>query len=385
MSASKLNNPELVELIQDTAEYIRYLKTLGVSHLGGAADIPVDIPKPAPRTSLVSSQPALLPAEHAAELPPVLPVEAPQSEPVSVETESLPVDEPPPVTRRSLSVSEPVEAASPLLPVESEPMTQPAAEITPAPPEPSESVSPELAPEIPTMRLIKVTPTAPAKTTAKSKPQASLFDMFGAEPEPPAPEPEPEPAAQDTCLQDIRDEIGDCQRCKLATGRHHIVFGDGNPNARLVFVGEAPGADEDASGVPFVGRAGQLLNKIIEAIGMKREDVYICNVVKCRPPENRTPERDEIDACQGFLHRQLAIIKPKIIVSLGAPAAFTLLGDSRIGRISEIRGNFYDYRGTPLMITFHPAYLLRTPEKKREVWEDMKKVRAFLRGELKLE
>ncbi|MBI4751229.1 MAG: uracil-DNA glycosylase [Acidobacteria bacterium] len=236
------------------------------------------------------------------------------------------------------------------------------------------------------MRLIKVTPAASTKSTAKSKPQVSLFDMFDAEPEPPAPAaaaPVPEP--QDACLQDIRDEIGDCQRCKLASGRHHIVFGDGNPHARLVFVGEAPGADEDASGVPFVGRAGQLLNKIIEAIGMKREDVYICNVVKCRPPENRTPERDEIDACQGFLHRQLAIIKPKIIVSLGAPAAFTLLGDSRIGRISEIRGNFYDYRGTPLMITFHPAYLLRTPEKKREVWEDMKKVRAFLRGELKLE
>lgn len=383
MSASNLNNPDVLELVRDTAEYIRYLKTLGVSHLGGAADIPLDVPAPRPKVQEQPPQTSLLKEE-----PPTAPLPL---EPVTIqETPLEPVQTAGSgdVLHEPVSLPEPeiVDVPPTLPPAEAEPVSASTAVtaspiVEPSDPPPSEPVL-----EIPTMRLIKVTPAASTKSTAKSKPQVSLFDMFDAEPEPPAPaaaEPTPEP--QDTCLQDIRDEIGDCQRCKLATGRHHIVFGDGNPQARLVFVGEAPGADEDASGVPFVGRAGQLLNKIIEAIGMKREDVYICNVVKCRPPENRTPERDEIDACQGFLHRQLAIIKPKIIVSLGAPAAFTLLGDSRIGRISEIRGNFYDYRGTPLMITFHPAYLLRTPEKKREVWEDMKKVRAFLRGELKLE
>jgi DNA polymerase len=381
VSASNLNNPDVLELVRDTAEYIRYLKTLGVSHLGGAADIPVDarprVQEPPPQTSLLIEE---LPASEPLNDP--VPVQVQETAPAPVQGESTIT-----VAIEPASLPEPalLESLPTLPPIEVPPVVS--STIPPAPPvDQSESSQPEPVLEIPTMRLIKVTPTAATKTTAKSKPQVSLFDMFGAEPEPPEPvavAPVPEP--QDTCLQDIRDEIGDCQRCKLASGRHHIVFGDGNPTARLVFVGEAPGADEDASGVPFVGRAGQLLNKIIEAIGMKREDVYICNVVKCRPPENRTPERDEIDACQGFLHRQLAIIKPKIIVSLGTPAAFTLLGDSRIGRISEIRGNFYDYRGTPLMITFHPAYLLRTPEKKREVWEDMKKVRAFLRGELKLD
>lgn len=383
MSASNLNNPDVLELVRDTAEYIRYLKTLGVSHLGGAADIPLDVPAPRPKVQEQPPQTSLLKEEPPTDPLPLEPVTVQETplEPVQTAGSGDVLHEP-------LSLPEPeiVDVPPTRPPAEAEPVSASTAVtaspiVEPSDPPPSEPVL-----EIPTMRLIKVTPAASTKSTAKSKPQVSLFDMFDAAPEPPTPaaaEPTPEP--QDTCLQDIRDEIGDCQRCKLATGRHHIVFGDGNPQARLVFVGEAPGADEDASGVPFVGRAGQLLNKIIEAIGMKREDVYICNVVKCRPPENRTPERDEIDACQGFLHRQLAIIKPKIIVSLGAPAAFTLLGDSRIGRISEIRGNFYDYRGTPLMITFHPAYLLRTPEKKREVWEDMKKVRAFLRGELKLE
>ncbi len=238
---------------------------------------------------------------------------------------------------------------------------------------------PETAPETPppppeTIEPQKVEPvfipTVQTYATPAPPPQVSLFGE----------EPTPSPALLDTCLADIRTDIGDCRRCKLAPTRTHLVFGDGNPEARLVFVGEAPGADEDATGIPFVGKAGQLLNKIIEAIGMKREDVYICNVVKCRPPENRTPERDEIAACNGFLHRQLAIIKPKIIVALGAPSAFTLLGDNKIGSITRIRGTFFDYRGTPLMPTFHPAYLLRSPDKKREVWEDMKKVRDFLKN-----
>ncbi|MGQ9897532.1 MAG: uracil-DNA glycosylase [Acidobacteriota bacterium] len=189
----------------------------------------------------------------------------------------------------------------------------------------------------------------------------------------------PETVAPDATLDAIRADLGDCQRCKLATCRTNIVFGEGAPQASLVFVGEGPGADEDATGRPFVGRAGQLLDKIIAAMGLRREDVYICNVVKCRPPENRTPEPDEVAACVGFLHRQLAVIRPRVIVALGASAASALLGDPKLGGISKIRGRFQDYRGIPLMPTFHPAYLLRAPDKKREVWEDIKQVMALLR------
>ncbi|OYT70298.1 MAG: uracil-DNA glycosylase [Chloracidobacterium sp. CP2_5A] len=180
-------------------------------------------------------------------------------------------------------------------------------------------------------------------------------------------------------MEAIRDDLGDCQRCKLARYRARIVFGEGSPQARLVFVGEGPGAEEDATGRPFVGRAGQLLDKIIAAMSLAREEVYICNVVKCRPPENRAPERDEVAACVGFLHRQLAVIRPQVIVALGASAAAALLDDPKLASISRIRGRFHDYRGVPLMPTFHPAYLLRSPDKKREVWEDMKQVMAKLR------
>jgi uracil-DNA glycosylase len=253
------------------------------------------------------------------------------------------------------------------------------AAISPPPSDASaaKAPAPDPPPLPPPQPVIAQPPSPMTKppSTRKAAAQTSLF-LFG-EPAPPS---AAEPDHQDGNLHDIRADIGDCQRCKLAPTRTHIVFGDGNPNAQLVFVGEAPGADEDASGVPFVGRAGQLLNKIIEAIGMKREDVYIANVVKCRPPENRTPEKDEIAACSGFLHRQLALIRPKIIVALGAPAAFTLLNDGKIGSITKIRGQIFDYRGVPLMPTFHPAYLLRSPDKKREVWEDMKKVRDLLKG-----
>ncbi|MFQ3591108.1 MAG: uracil-DNA glycosylase [Chloracidobacterium sp.] len=190
----------------------------------------------------------------------------------------------------------------------------------------------------------------------------------------------PSPPPTDKTLEEIQTDLGDCQRCKLAKHRRHIVFGEGSPQARLVFVGEGPGADEDATGRPFVGRAGQLLDKIIAAMGLRREAVYICNVVKCRPPENRTPERDEVAACVGFLHRQLAVIGPDVIVALGASAASALLGDPKLSSISKIRGQFHDYRGIPLMPTFHPAYLLRSPDKKREVWDDMKQVMAKLKA-----
>src|SRR5215813_12959260 len=177
-------------------------------------------------------------------------------------------------------------------------------------------------------------------------------------------------------LESIRAEIGDCQRCKLAPRRTNIVFGSGNPNADLVFVGEAPGFDEDQQGLPFVGRAGQLLTKIIESINLKREDVYICNVLKCRPPDNRNPEPDEVAACNPFLKKQLATIRPKIVCCLGTFAAQTVLQTA--APISKLRGKFFDMDGMRIIATFHPAYLLRSPEKKREVWEDMKQIRAEL-------
>jgi uracil-DNA glycosylase len=183
-------------------------------------------------------------------------------------------------------------------------------------------------------------------------------------------------------LAAIKVEIGpDCSRCKLhALGRRQVVFGVGNPEADLMFVGEAPGADEDIQGVPFVGRAGQLLTKIIEAIGLSRDDVYIANVIKCRPPQNRNPEQDEVDTCEPFLFQQIDTIKPKVIVALGTFAARALL--RTLDPISRLRGRVYEYRGAKLIPTFHPAYLLRNPASKREVWEDMKMVRKLLKDEV---
>lgn len=184
------------------------------------------------------------------------------------------------------------------------------------------------------------------------------------------PEPRMPDAAIRLSLTEVREELGECTRCKLHRHRTQIVFGVGNPKARLVFVGEAPGADEDAQGEPFVGRAGQLLTKIIQAMGMQREDVYICNIIKCRPPNNRTPESDEILACQPFLLKQLQAISPQFICALGGPAAQTLLRTKE--PISRLRGKFYDYHGIPLLPTYHPAFLLRNPHEKKTVWEDMK-------------
>jgi len=178
-------------------------------------------------------------------------------------------------------------------------------------------------------------------------------------------------------LAALRDEIGDCTRCKLhCLGRSQVVFGVGNPEADLMFVGEAPGHDEDLQGIPFVGRAGQLLTKIIEAIGLTRDDVYIANVIKCRPPENRNPEPDEVATCQPFLFRQIESIAPRVIVALGSFAAKTLL--STEAPISRLRGRVYDLKGAKLVCTFHPAYLLRSPDRKRDTWEDMKKAKQLL-------
>jgi DNA polymerase len=187
--------------------------------------------------------------------------------------------------------------------------------------------------------------------------------------------PKPESGISDPvqALRVIREDIGDCTRCKLSQqGRKQIVFGVGNPKADLMFIGEAPGADEDIKGEPFVGRAGQLLTNMIKAMGVTREDVYIANIIKCRPPGNRQPERDECETCSPFLMRQIEVIKPKAIVALGAVAAKTLLAVS--APMSELRGRWFDFKGTKLAVTYHPAFLLRDPRQKKETWKDLQMV-----------
>jgi uracil-DNA glycosylase len=187
--------------------------------------------------------------------------------------------------------------------------------------------------------------------------------------------PKPESRVTDPlqALKIIRQDLGDCTRCRLhKQGRKQIVFGVGDARAQLMFIGEAPGADEDQQGEPFVGRAGQLLNNMIKAMGIRREDVYIANIIKCRPPGNRTPERDECETCSPFLMRQIAAIQPKVIVALGAVAAKTLLAIN--APMSELRGHWYDFRGTKLAVTYHPAFLLRDPRQKKETWKDLQMV-----------
>jgi DNA polymerase len=196
-------------------------------------------------------------------------------------------------------------------------------------------------------------------------PPPSMFDS-------PLPIIQDKPAA----LKMVREEIGECVRCRLHKGRKNIVFGVGNVNADLMFVGEGPGADEDEQGEPFVGRAGQLLNNMISAMGLKRSDVYIANVVKCRPPGNRTPEKDESDVCGPFLQRQIEIIRPKVIVALGAVAAKYLLAIN--DSMANLRGRWYDYKGSKLAVTYHPAYLLRDPRQKKEAWKDLQMVMKYL-------
>ncbi|OFW27391.1 MAG: hypothetical protein A3H27_12110 [Acidobacteria bacterium RIFCSPLOWO2_02_FULL_59_13] len=188
------------------------------------------------------------------------------------------------------------------------------------------------------------------------------------------------PVAARETLPQIRKDLGDCRRCKLWEGRKTIVFGDGNPNAELVFVGEGPGADEDEQGLPFVGRAGQLLTDMIEK-GMKlaRRDVYICNIIKCRPPANRKPEKDEVAACRQFVERQVDSIRPRVVCALGATAAETLL-DVR-EPMHKLRGQWFAFHGIPLLVTYHPAFLLRDPSKKGEAWADLKKILEFLKSD----
>ncbi len=189
------------------------------------------------------------------------------------------------------------------------------------------------------------------------------------------------PWGEHPSLEEVREALGDCQRCRLSEGRTQIVFGDGNPEADLMFVGEGPGEQEDLQGVPFVGRAGELLTRMIEAgLGIERRSVYICNIVKCRPPGNRTPQVDEAGTCRPYLDGQIAAVRPKVIVSLGKPATSLLLG--RDVAITRVRGTWHEYRGIPLMPTFHPAFILRryTPENRRLVWEDLKAALAKTRA-----
>lgn len=241
------------------------------------------------------------------------------------------------------------------------------ASVTPAP----RKNFPPAPPRLPSPPREEIRPIPPRpKTTERLAPPDSLFGDL-------APAPPSFAQAQET-LEDIWRDIGDCTRCGLCEGRTQVVNTHGNPNARLMFVGEAPGADEDAQGKPFVGRAGQLLTKMIEAMGMKREDVIIGNVNRCRPPGNRQPTLEEAAVCRPFLFREISAVRPEVIVVMGNTALRNLL-EIRAG-ISSVRGKFHDFRGIKVMPTFHPAYLLRDPSKKRETWEDLKKVRDYLEG-----
>lgn len=213
-------------------------------------------------------------------------------------------------------------------------------------------------------------PLPPARSTAAViRPPAPVFNLF---------EPPPAPPSGPETLQQIRQDLGDCRRCKLAPTRKTIVFGEGNPYAELMFIGEGPGADEDEQGLPFVGRAGKLLNRMMQAVGLKRENVYICNIVKCRPPGNRTPETDEVEACSPFLYRQIEAIRPRLICCLGAPAVRTVLGIKE--GITKIHGRFYDFGSTKALATVHPAYVLRNPREEKILLEDFEKIRGFLKG-----
>jgi len=212
----------------------------------------------------------------------------------------------------------------------------------------------------------EVEPAVSQSDVFEEEPAISARKSVAAPPEIAAAVPEMDRAA---ALQMIRDEIGDCTRCALHKGRNKLVFADGDPNARLMFVGEGPGADEDAQGLPFVGRAGQLLNNMIAAMGLTREQVYIANVVKCRPPGNRTPEPDEANTCTPFLFRQIDVVRPQVLVALGATAATYLLGHRQ--PLAGLRGRVHAFRGTQLIVTYHPAFLLRDPRQKKEAWADL--------------
>jgi uracil-DNA glycosylase len=265
------------------------------------------------------------------------------------------------VESHSVAPSSNICSAAPAAMPESVPAMMAAAASGRAPAVPINVASSSASQKSPAKSAIKTSAAAPAATILPAA-APSLFESI-------------ERIAGDT-LPRIREDIGDCTRCKLHKGRTKIVFGTGNPNADLMFVGEGPGRDEDLSGEPFVGRAGKLLTDMINAMGLQRQDVYIANVVKCRPPENRLPEKDEIATCSPYLMRQIDAIKPKVICTLGSCSAQTLLQTAQ--GISKLRGEWFDFRGAKLMPTYHPAYLLRNPAAKPEVWKDLQKVMAVL-------
>ncbi|HSZ16512.1 MAG TPA: uracil-DNA glycosylase [Terracidiphilus sp.] len=224
----------------------------------------------------------------------------------------------------------------------------PQAENWEAPPEDGDAMQ-----SVPTTELQETNPIPPRKTVHAAPPVAPAVNQ----------------SDRENALRLIREDIGDCTRCALHKGRNKIVFADGSPHARLMFVGEGPGADEDAQGLPFVGRAGQLLNNMIGAMGLKREEVYIANIVKCRPPGNRTPEPEEANTCSPFLFRQIDVVRPEVLVALGATAATYLLGQRQ--PLAGLRGRVHSLRGSRLIVTYHPAYLLRDPRQKKEAWADL--------------
>jgi uracil-DNA glycosylase len=267
----------------------------------------------------------------------------------------------------------PAPAAAKPAPPESPAARNPSA---PPAPRPAPSASPFAPPKTPpaTLNLKPAEAPAPARPSFLEVPipkPTSFDDLL------PLPQDRIAPDQRPAALQAIRDLIGDCTRCPLAyAGRRTIVFGDGDPNARLMFVGEGPGADEDASGIPFVGKAGQLLNNMINAMGLKREQVYIANVVKCRPPANRTPEPVEANTCSPFLLEQIDVIRPEVIVALGGTAATYLLGVKQ--SLGSLRGTWHSCRGSKVAVTYHPAFLLRDPTQKGEAWKDLQRVMAEL-------
>ena len=314
----------LKSLAEDVAEVATYLRELGVEALEGLS---AEAAAPTPPRREQSPR-------AAAAVPPALRRNASAERPAPPPQKPLPPPPPPSKTQRPRAGET---AAPPDILYQSSdmPTKKPVRKPSPDPPEPRETLFGDITP----------------------KDDLSL-------------------GRPGETFEDIRADIGECVRCPLHQGRTHIVHTEGQTSARLMFVGEAPGADEDASGRPFVGRAGQLLNKIIEAIGLKRDDVLIGNVNRCRPPGNRTPTTEEARTCKPFLLREINIARPDVIVVLGNTAMKNLL-DTKEG-ITRLRGQFQDYRGIKVMPTFHPAYLLRDPSKKREVWDDMKKVRDYL-------
>jgi uracil-DNA glycosylase family 4 len=342
--ADEASRVELLSLAEEVGESLSYLRELGVDYLEAAGTIETEATTQ--RLDGTSARAADTPTTHDAQRSAALKRNA--------EAEAR-VPRTPPVETRPAEPQRPAATPPPTAPLEEKTAPDILYQST-------QTTSTESA-EMPKRKPVRTPDPVPPP------PQETLFGEI-------KPKDELSLPREGETFADIHRDVGECLRCPLHKSRTKIVHSEGNAKARLMFVGEAPGADEDASGRPFVGRAGQLLNKIIEAIGMKREDIFIGNVNRCRPPQNRTPTHEEAATCKPFLLREIAILRPDVIVVLGNTAMKNLL-DTKEG-ITKLRGQFMDYKGIKVMPTFHPAYLLRDPSKKRETWEDMKKVREYL-------